>query len=79
MYFCTSIVLPLQERMSNYGYYSAQKNFSCNVRICILSLKCALTTVQNTKEERKEEKEKETKIISTVSIPSAELILVWLT
>lgn len=43
MYFCTSIVLPLQERMSNYGYYLAQKNFSCNVRICILSLKCALT------------------------------------
>lgn len=54
MYFCTSVVLPLQERMSNYGYYSDQKNFSCNVRICILSLKCALTTVQNTKEERKE-------------------------
>lgn len=54
MYFCTSIVLPLQERMSNYGYYLAQKNFSCNVRICILSLNCALTTVQNTKEERKE-------------------------
>ena len=64
MYFCTSIVLPLQERTSNYGYYLAQKNFSYplvprdrnkrNVRICILSLNCALTTVQNTKEERKE-------------------------